>query len=84
MKNTEKTKLNMMDCVLIFMASVLIVYVGIVLYLFARMGTEPSTLTIAVFGLMTGECGFMSWIKNVKERKRNETMDKGDEVVDCN
>lgn len=72
----KNKKVNSMDVILIFMGAVLLIYTGVVLYLFSRTGCEPSTLTISIFGLMTGECGFMSWIKTTKEREWRKEDEK--------
>ena len=40
----------------------------ILIYIFT--GGTPDTLIISFFTAFTGECGFMGWIKTVKENNK--------------
>ncbi len=60
------------NVVLIVIAIVLIVFTTVCLYLFAKIGSVPDSLIGAVFGSALGEMGFMSWIRNTKQKYRDD------------
>lgn len=57
-----------------------ICFVVVVLWLFKETGSEPSTLILSYFGLITGEFGFLATIKKKKvDTKYNkETENESD------
>ena len=57
-----------MNKVIIFIAIFLIVFTAINLFIFYRIGNSPDVLITAVFSACLGELGFMSWIKNTKQK----------------
>lgn len=64
MKKRKKLKTSQICLICIF--SLLLVFIGLMIWLFYRMGSVPDTLIYSVFGLFTGELGFMSIIKSFK------------------
>lgn len=65
-----KKKVGTMNLVLAFIAIVLLVFVGIMLWMYYTTGGIPDTLCTCVFAICGGECGAMAWIKTSKERFR--------------
>ena len=64
MKKKKKIKTSQICLICIF--SLLVIFIGLMIWLFYRMGSVPDTLIYSVFGLFTGELGFMSIIKSFK------------------
>ena len=64
--NSEKT----MDKILVIMFWTLIVFTITMILLYIFTGGTPDTLIISFYGAFTGECGFMGWIKTVKENNK--------------
>lgn len=73
--NSEKT----MDKILVIMFWTLIVFTITMILLYIFTGGTPDTLIISFFGAFTGECGFMGWIKTVKENNKKRTQQLEDE-----
>lgn len=58
-----------------------VVFTGAVLYVFLRVGSEPSTLIGAWFAFTTGELWMLSGIKKKKiERQNNENNNESGEI----
>lgn len=64
----KKAKIGTMDKVLILEAVVLIAYTVADLWIFYKVGAEPTTLTACVFGVCGVENGVMGWIKTNKDK----------------
>lgn len=64
MKKKKKLKTSHICLSCIF--ALLVVFIGLMIWLFYKMGSVPDTLIYSVFGLFTGELGFMSIIKSFK------------------
>lgn len=64
MKDKERT----MDKILILVGIAIIIFTGIMIYLYLITGGIPDTLCTCFFVACTGECGFMGWIKAAKVR----------------
>jgi archaellum biogenesis protein FlaJ (TadC family) len=73
--NSEKT----MDKILVIMFWTLIVFTITMILLYIFTGGTPDTLIISFFGAFTGECGFMGWIKTVKENNKKRAQQLEDE-----
>lgn len=69
-KNKKKGKF--MKGIIVGIFLFLFVFTGIILWLFYKTGSEPSTLIGSVFGACLGEFGFLSLIKNKKGSNQNE------------
>ena len=57
---------NFSKKLIVVMLTLLVIYVSIVLKNYLETGMEPSTLTIAVFSLFTGQFGLMAWLMKHK------------------
>jgi archaellum biogenesis protein FlaJ (TadC family) len=73
--NSEKT----MDKILVIMFWTLIVFTITMILLYIFTGGTPDTLIISFYGAFTGECGFMGWIKTVKENNKKRAQQLEDE-----
>lgn len=51
-------------------------FTSAVLYIFLKVGSEPSTLIIAVFGFLTVELWSLANIKNTETKKKREEYDE--------
>lgn len=60
-----------MDVILVLMGIFLVAFTVAMIVLFARVGSEPSTLIGCVFAACTAEGGFMAMIKRSKTKKEN-------------
>lgn len=69
----KKKKIGVMDKVLVLEAMVLIAYTVADLWIFYRVGAEPTTLTACVFGVCGLENGVMGWIKTNKDKTDTDT-----------
>lgn len=65
------TKIGTMNLILIILAVVMIIFTGIMIWLYHETGGVPDTLVTCVFSVCGGECGVMGWIKTTKEKRRN-------------
>lgn len=75
----KKKDFGTMNIVLVVLAVFILVFVGIMLWLYYQTGGIPDTLCTCVFAICGGECGVMGWIKTTKERYRdrqNELEDR--------
>ena len=70
--------MNTMTKILIFLATVDVIFTGIMIYLFIQYQSIPDTLCTCVFGATIGECGGMSWIKTAKERYKEREYELED------
>jgi len=61
-------KMGVMDKILVLEAILLISYTVAAMWIFYRVGSEPSTLTACVFGVCGLENGVMGWIKTNKDK----------------
>lgn len=57
-----------MDIILVILAIFLLVFVVVMIVLYAKTGGIPDTLCTCVFGICGGECGVMGWIKTTKDK----------------
>ncbi len=73
-----KKKLGTMDKVLIIIAVFLLVFVGVLLWLYYATGAIPDTLCTCVFAICGGECGVLGWIKTNKDRQRDRKYELED------
>lgn len=64
----KKKGMGTMDKVLVLEAAVLVAYTVADLWIFYRVGAEPTTLTACVFGVCGVENGVMGWIKTNKDK----------------
>lgn len=74
----KKKQVRTMDVVLVVIAVFLLVFIGIMLWLYHRTGGIPDTLCTCVFAACGGECGVMGWIKTTKERQRDRLYELED------
>ena len=65
-------KLDTSKIALIAIGLTVILFTVAVLYIFRETSSEPSTLIACFFTAMTGECGFMAWIKTNKNKYLGE------------
>lgn len=63
---------NFMNKVLIFIAVVLVVFTIVNLWLFFKIGAVPDVLITSVFAACLGEMSLTSWIKNTKQKYRDD------------
>ena len=72
MKDKERT----MDKILILVGISVVIFTGIMIYLYLITGGIPDTLCTCFFVACTGECGFMGWIKSAKVRYQDHEWQK--------
>ena len=70
---------GVMNIILIVCAVTLIAFTVEMIELFKQYGMIPDTLVQCVFVAITGESGFMGWIKTNKEKYRDRRWRKEDE-----
>lgn len=80
--NKEKKKIKTSNIVLAVIAIVLITFTITCLWIFARIGSEPSSLIVSVFGACLGEFGFLAWIRNTKQKYRDDAPFEGEEIIE--
>lgn len=61
-------KTKTMDFILIVVGISVMIFTGIMIWLYILTGSIPDTLCSCFFLACTGECGFMGWIKTAKTR----------------
>jgi hypothetical protein len=66
----KKSKYSKFIVLFIIIAN--IIFTGIILYIFFKIGHEPTTLIISWFGFTTGELAVLGGIKAVKEKNKKE------------
>lgn len=66
----DKKAIRTMDIVLLVLAVLLVVFVGVMIWLYYQTGGIPDTLCTCVFAACGSECGVMGWIKTTKERNK--------------
>lgn len=71
-------RVNKMDVMLAIMFISMFVFVVRMIEVYELTGGVPDTLIVSVFGVCTGECGIMGWIKSSKERKQDRKWAKED------
>lgn len=79
MARKKKSKLNKMDVVLIIVLLLVVVFTGIMIYLYMTTLAIPDTLCVSVFGLLTGEVSICGLIKSSKEKsleRKHELEDR--------
>lgn len=64
----KKKKLKTMNIILIVIAIFLLIFTGVMIWLFYEFQSVPDTLIISVFGACTGELSFCSMIRKNKDR----------------
>lgn len=74
----DKKKMGTMNIVLIILAIFILIFVGVMLWMYYRTGGIPDTLCTCVFAICGGECGVMGWIKTNKERYRDRQFELED------
>ena len=77
-ERAEKKKMGTMNIVLIIVLIIAVLFTGIMIYLFATVGSIPDTLVTCVFAVLGGECGVLGWIKTAKERAQDRKWQKED------
>lgn len=75
-KRKNKVKLKTMDIVLIVIGILLVCFITVMIFLFRRFNSVPDSLIYSTFGLFTGECGVMGWIKNEKTKSESNFREK--------
>lgn len=73
-KHSKKT--NKLDIVLIIVAIFLLIFTSVMIWLFYYFQQVPDALILSVFGACTGELSICGWIKNVKEKLKEESEEE--------
>lgn len=68
-KRFEKQTVHIMDLILLVVAVFLLAFVCVVLLIFYKVGSEPTTLIASVFAICGCEAGIMGWIKTNKDKQ---------------
>lgn len=95
MSRKKKKTFNKMDFFLLVDLLLIIIFTGIMIWLYLQSYAIPDTLCTCVFGVLGGELGIMGWIKSNKEkaearkqeledRKHFEKLNKGDDKNELN
>ena len=75
----KKKTFNKMDFFLLVDLLLIIIFTGIMIYLYITTLSIPDTLCVSVFGVLGGELGIMGWIKSNKDKaeaRKNELADR--------
>ena len=75
-KRKQQYKWNVFDRILLALALFLLVFSVIMVIVFCLYQSVPDSLIVAVFGMASGECGFMAWIKRGKDSLENKNKNK--------
>ena len=62
-------KAKTMDIILILLYITVLLFTGLMYWTYMVTGGIPDTLCTCFFVAVTGECGFMGWIKTAKVRQ---------------
>ena len=73
-------RIGTMNLILLICAVAIVVFTLEMIDLFKEYGMIPDTLVSCVFLAVTGECGFMGWIKTNKEKYRDRRWQKQDRL----
>lgn len=76
----KKRLLGTMNLILFICAVAIVAFTLEMIDLFKEYGMIPDTLVSCVFLAVTGECGFMGWIKTNKEKYRDRRWQKRDRL----
>lgn len=77
-KKSLVSRIGVMNIILIVCGIAILVFTLEMIELFKQYGMIPDTLVQCVFVAITGECGFMGWIKTNKEKYRERKWQKED------
>ena len=75
----HERRMGTMDKILVFIAIVLVIFTGIMIWLYKTTFAVPDTLITCVFMACTGEFGVMGYIKGQKEKNQNRKWQLEDE-----
>lgn len=73
-------RVGTMNLILLICAVAIVVFTLEMIDLFKEYGMIPDTLVNCVFLAVTGECGFMGWIKTNKEKYRDRRWQRQDRL----
>lgn len=73
-------RVGTMNIILVICAVAIVVFTLEMIDIFKEYGMIPDTLVNCVFLAVTGECGFMGWIKTNKEKYRDRQWQKHDRL----
>lgn len=73
-------RIGAMNLILLICAVAIVAFTLEMIDLFKEYGMIPDTLVSCVFLAVTGECGFMGWIKTNKEKYRDRRWQKRDRL----
>lgn len=73
-------RIGTMNLILLICAVAIVVFTLEMIDIFKEYGMIPDTLVNCVFLAVTGECGFMGWIKTNKEKYRDRRWQKRDRL----
>lgn len=62
-------KKKTMDLILVLLGISVLIFVIVMIWLYLITGGTPDALCYCFFAAVTGECGFMGWIKTSKVRQ---------------
>lgn len=71
-------KAKTMDIILVLLYITVLIFTGLMYWTYMMTGGIPDTLCTCFFVAVTGECGFMGWIKTAKVRQ--ETAEELKEI----
>lgn len=72
-------RVGVMNVILLVLGAGTVAFTLEMIRTFKMYGAIPDTLVQCFFVAVTGECGFMGWIKTSKERRRDRKWQKEDE-----
>lgn len=72
----NKKKIKTSNIALIFVAIILVIFTGLMIITYNRVGGVPDTLVVSVFACLGTETGMLAWIRNSKLRYENDEMNK--------
>lgn len=78
MARKKKKTFNKMDFFLLIDLLLIIIFTGIMIWLYLKSYAIPDTLCTCVFGVLGGELGIMGWIKSNKEKAETRKQELED------
>lgn len=78
-KKSLLERVGVMNVILLVLGAGTVAFTLEMIQIFKMYGAIPDTLVQCFFVAVTGECGFMGWIKTSKERQRDRKWQKEDE-----
>ena len=74
-------KQKTMDIILIILGIATLVFIVVMIRIFLIVGSVPDSIVYSFFAAVTGEAGFMGWIKTAKVRTKEREWELEDRAL---